>query len=91
VDASVNHPTPALSKRKAAAAAKAAKKETVYTGPKTPEMEALEEKIAKKGDEVRNLKAQTEKTKELAESTAAAVEELKKLKSDLAEVIKNLQ
>lgn len=88
VDGSVDHPTPALSKRKAL---KAAKKELVFSGPKTPEMEALEEKIAKKGDEVRQLKAQTPKTKELQESIDSAVEELKKLRSELEEAIKNLQ
>ena len=85
-DASVDHPTPALSKRKGAAAAKAPK-ETMYSGPKAPEIEALEEKIAKRGDEVRGLKAQA---KELEKTTASAVEELLKLKAELAEAIKKV-
>ncbi|KAI5118102.1 hypothetical protein M0805_005209 [Coniferiporia weirii] len=82
---------PALSKRKAAAAAKAAKKDPVYAGPKTPEIIALEEKIAEQGETVRSLKAKTPKTKELDGEIASAVEELKKLKTELATVIKSLQ
>ena len=83
---------PQVSKRKAAAAAKAAKKEhPIYTGLKTPEISALEEKIAAQGDVVRKLKAAAPKTKELDAEIAAAVDVLKGLKAELASVINALQ
>ncbi|THH08923.1 hypothetical protein EW145_g2372 [Phellinidium pouzarii] len=83
--------TPALSKRKAAAAAKAAKKDPIYSGPKSPKMSALEDRIAEQGEVVRKLKAQTPKTKEIDEEIVAAVEDLKKLKAELATAIKDLE
>lgn len=84
------NPAPPLSKKRAAAAAKAAKKEAEYTGPKTPEIEELESKISVQGQVVRELKAQTPRTKEIEEGIAKAVEELKKLKADLTTEIKNV-
>ena len=85
-------PAPALSKRKAAAAAKAAaKKETDYTGPKTPEIVALETKIAAQGDAIRTMKAKSPKTKELEDEVSAAVEELQKLKTELTQEIRKLR
>lgn len=85
-------PAPALSKRKAAAAAKAAaKKDVEYNGPKTPEIVALETKVAAQGDAIRTLKTKIPKTKELEQKITKAVEELKKLKELLTEEISRLQ
>lgn len=84
-------PAPGLSKRKAAAAAKAAKKDAEYTGPKTPEILALETKIAAQGEVVRALKAKVPKTTEVEADIQAAVDELKKHKADLVQEIINLQ
>ncbi|KIM80489.1 hypothetical protein PILCRDRAFT_822587 [Piloderma croceum F 1598] len=74
------------SKRKAAAAKKAAtKSETAKdTGPKTPQALALEAKVNEQGLLVRSLKGQTPKTKEVEDQIASAVEELKRLKAELA-------
>lgn len=81
-------PTPGgTSKRKAA---KAAAKEPVYTGPKSPEVIALEEKIAQQGELVRSLKAKP-KSAEVDAEIAAGVDLLKKLKAELADAIKALQ
>ncbi|KAF7970630.1 hypothetical protein HWV62_23569 [Athelia sp. TMB] len=77
-------PTPALSKRKAAAAKKAAAKPVVDVGPKSPEAVALEAKIAEQGSLVRSLKGQTPKTSEVDDQISKAVEELKRLKEELA-------
>ncbi|TFY82249.1 hypothetical protein EWM64_g1759 [Hericium alpestre] len=86
--ADATHVAPAMSKRKATAAKKAAHKAAVETvedgGPKSAEVLAWEAKIAEQGNKVRELKSQTPKTKELEEQIAAAVEELKQLKSELA-------
>ncbi|KAK0500372.1 tRNA synthetases class I (M)-domain-containing protein [Armillaria luteobubalina] len=54
--------------------------------PTTPEMLALEAKIAEQGDIVRNLKSKTPKTKELDAEIKAEVDVLKKLKGDLAKL-----
>ena len=81
---------PGVSKRKAAAAAKAAAKEAMYTGPKSPEVTALEEKVKQQGDLVRSLKSKP-KTPEGDAEIAAAVDGLKKLKTELADAIKVLQ
>ena len=71
-----------LSKRKQAAAAKEKKvTAAVYEGPVTPEMTALEGKIKEQGDLVRTLK--TDKSEEAKVKVGDAVEELKKLKTDL--------
>ncbi|KAI0041705.1 methionyl-tRNA synthetase [Auriscalpium vulgare] len=82
-DADATHVVPAMSKRKAAAAAKAAKKE-VDDAPKSAEVLAWEQKIAEQGAVVRDLKSRTPKTSELEEEITAAVLELKKLKTELA-------
>lgn len=66
------------SKRKAA---KAAAKEPAYTGPKSPEVIALEEKVAQQGELVRSLKA-SPKTPEGDAEIAVGVDTLKKLKSE---------
>jgi len=75
-----------VSKRKAAAAKKAvAKSETTKaTGPKSPQALALEAKVTDQGLLVRSLKGKTPKTKELDDQIARAVEELKRLKGELA-------
>jgi len=77
---------PAISKRKAAAAKKAATKSetTKASGPKSPEMLALEAKVIEQGSLVRSLKGQTPKTPELEDQIGKAVEELKLLKAELA-------
>lgn len=54
--------------------------------PTTPEMLALEAKIAEQGDVVRNLKGKTPKTKEVDAEIKAEVDALKKLKGDLAKL-----
>lgn len=75
---------PLVSKRKAAAAKKAAT--TKDTGPKSPEYLALEAKVAEQGALVRSLKGQTPKTKETDDQITEAVAELKKLKDELAAI-----
>jgi methionyl-tRNA synthetase len=74
------------SKRKAAAAKKAATKSEPAkdAGPKTPQALALEAKVSEQGLLVRSLKGQTPKTKEVEDQIASAVEELKRLKAELA-------
>lgn len=77
---------PTTSKRRAAAAKKAgAKLETLKaSGPKSPEALALEVKVTEQGSLVRSLKGQTPKTPELDDQISKAVEELKRLKVELA-------
>lgn len=80
-----------VSKRKADAARKAAAKAELATkdmGPKSPEALALEAKISEQGLAVRALKGQTPRTPEVEELIAAAVEELKRLKNELASLEK---
>ncbi|TDL14426.1 methionyl tRNA synthetase [Rickenella mellea] len=81
LDANATHVQSSTSKRKAA------KKVAVVasTGPKSPEMLALEAKVSAQGDAVRALKAKTPKSKELDEEIATAVGELKRLKAELVE------
>ena len=54
------------------------------TGPKTAEVLAWEEKVKTQGDIVRELKAKNPKSAEDHPEIAKAVDELKKLKSELA-------
>lgn len=76
----------ATSKRKADAAKKAATKASAAkdTGPKSPEILSLEAKITEQGSLVRSLKGQTPKTQEVDAQITSAVEELKRLKEELA-------
>lgn len=76
---------PVTSKRKAAAAKKvAAKVETTNTGgPKSPEVLALEAKVAEQGSLVRSLKALIPRTQEVGDQITGALTELKKLKDEL--------
>ncbi|KAH9939497.1 methionyl-tRNA synthetase [Amylocystis lapponica] len=81
------HVAPGMSKRKAAAAKKAADKTAVTTedtGSKSAEVLAWEQKVAEQGQVVRELKTRTPKTPELEKEVAVAVDELKKLKEELA-------
>ncbi|KAF8896329.1 tRNA synthetases class I (M)-domain-containing protein [Infundibulicybe gibba] len=55
----------------------------VPNAPKTPEIIALETRIAEQGQAVRTLKAQTPKTPELDNEIKGAVDVLKKLKTEL--------
>lgn len=74
---------PALSKRKAAAAAKKqAAERATDTTPKTPEYLALEARVTEAGQAVRELKGQT-KTPEIETQIAQSVEKLKALKAEL--------
>lgn len=84
-------PASALSKRKAAAAKKAATKSVAVAnvGAKSPEAVELEGKIAEQGSLVRSLKGQTPKTAEGDEQIAAAIQELKRLK-DVLEALPNV-
>ena len=75
---------------KAAAGAKGKKKGVakvpappLYDGPKSPEVLALEEKVAEQGQVVRTLKAQTPKTPEHEGQVSAAVDILRRLKGEL--------
>ena len=76
----------------AAAAKKAADKAAAAAagenaGPKSAEVLAWEQKVAEQGQVVRELKAR-EKTAEAEKEIAGAVEELKRLKAELAELSK---
>ena len=85
--ADATHVAPAMSKRKAAAAKKAAQKTPTAAkdeGPKSAEVLAWEAKVAEQATVVRELKGQTPKTEELDKEIAAAVDHLKKLKAELA-------
>jgi methionyl-tRNA synthetase len=86
VDGNVQAPPADASKRKAVAAKKAAERSetTKEAGPKSPEVLALEAKVADQGALVRSLKGQTPKTQEIVDQIANAVEELKRLKGQLA-------
>jgi methionyl-tRNA synthetase len=54
------------------------------TGFKTPQVLALEARVAEQRQVVRSLKSQTPKTKELDDQIASAVDDLKRLKAELA-------
>ncbi|KAI0076205.1 methionyl-tRNA synthetase [Panus rudis PR-1116 ss-1] len=89
-NADATHVAPGMSKRKAAAAAKAAasaKAAAEDSGPKSAEVLAWEQKVADQGQLVRELKAQP-KTDERDKEVAAAVDVLKKLKAELADLKK---
>ena len=82
-----NADAPGMSKRKAAAAKKAAEKAAAVAGsdgPKSAEVLAWEQKVAEQGQIVRELKSKP-KTPEGDQEVAVAVEQLKKLKLELAE------
>lgn len=88
--ADATHVVPGMSKRKAAAAKKAADKAAAADkadAPKSAEVLAWEQKVAAQGVVVRELKGKP-KTPEVEAEIAAAVEELKKLKTELAELAK---
>lgn len=90
--ADATHVVPGMSKRKAAAAKKAAAASASSPAsdkPKSAEVLAWEQKVAAQGQVVRDLKAKTPKTPELEQEIAKEVEELKKLKAELAEFAKN--
>ena len=79
---------PVMSKRKAAAAKKKEKATAeADAGPKSPEVLAQEQKITEQGAVVRELKAKP-KSEEGNKAIAAAVEELMRLKGELAEMTK---
>ena len=88
------HVAPGMSKRKTAALKKASEKAAaaaaagVDEGPKSAEVLALKQKVADQGQAVRELKAKAPKTQELNEEIAAAVEKLKRLKLELADLQK---
>lgn len=91
LDADATHVVPGMSKRKAAAAKKAADKAAAGgDGPKSAEVLAWEQKVAEQGQVVRELKAKP-KTPEGDQEVAAAVEELKKLKLELSDLQKAQQ
>ena len=88
--ADATHVAPGMSKRKAAAAKKAsekAAKEAGQAGPKSAEVIAWEQKVAEQGQIVRELKGRP-KSEENDKEIAAAVEVLKALKTELAELEK---
>jgi len=70
----------AKSKKKVAAKAPAP---PLYAGPKSPEVLALETKVAEQGQVVRTLKAQTPRTPEQEGQVSAAVSVLRQLKGEL--------
>ncbi|GJE88672.1 methionyl-tRNA synthetase [Phanerochaete sordida] len=91
--ADATHVAPGMSKRKAAAAKKAADKASAAGAPDVPksaEVLAWEQRVAEQGQAVRELKAKP-RTAEVDKEVAAAVEELKKLKLELAEYQKAQQ
>lgn len=86
-NADATHVAPGMSKRKAAAAKKAAGKAVaaaVSDGPKSAEVLAWEQKVAEQGQVVRQLKSKP-KSPEGDTEVVEAVEQLKKLKLELAE------
>lgn len=93
--ADATHVAPGMSKRKAAAAKKKADKEAAAAaaenaGPKSAEVLAWEQKVAEQATVVRELKAKP-KSEEGDKVVATAVEELKRLKAELAEMVKQQQ
>ena len=93
--ADATHVAPGMSKRKAAAAKKAADKAAAAAananaGPKSAEVLAWEQKVAEQGAVVRELKAKP-KTEESEKEIAQAVEELKRIKAELAELSRKSQ
>jgi methionyl-tRNA synthetase len=87
-DADATHVAPGMSKRKAAAAKKAAAKAApADAGPKSVEVLAWEQRVAEQGQVVRELKGKTPKTPELDAEIVAALDELKKLKAELADIV----
>ena len=89
-DADATHVAPGMSKRKTAAQKKAAQKaaaEANANAPKSAEVLAWEQKVADQGNVVRELKAKP-KSEESDKAIAEAVEELKRLKAELAELSK---
>lgn len=90
--ADATHVAPGMSKKKAAAMKKAADKAAaaVVAGnsePKSVEVLAWEQKVTEQGQKVRELKAKPRST-EVDQEIASAVEELKKLKLELADLAK---
>ena len=86
-DADATHVAPGMSKRKAAAAKKAADKaaaDAAGGAPKSAEVLAWEQKVVEQGRVVRELKAKP-KTPEVEAEITKAVEELKRLKGELAQ------
>ena len=82
------HVVPGMSKRKAAALKKAEEKKAAISGlstPKSAEVLVWEQKIAEQGQVVRELKAKP-KNEETDKEIASAVDALKKLKTELAEL-----
>lgn len=96
--ADATHVAPGMSKRKAAQLKKAADKAAaadaaaaggVDAGPKSAEVIAWEQKVAEQGQVVRDLKSKTPKTEEVDKEITEAVEELKRLKLELADLQKS--
>ncbi|KAI0926156.1 hypothetical protein AcW1_008394 [Taiwanofungus camphoratus] len=93
--ADATHIVPGMSKRKAAAAKKAADKvaaaaqDSQPTQPKSAEVLAWEQKVMEQGQVVRGLKAKSPKMPELEKEISAAVDELKRLKEELSALEKN--
>jgi methionyl-tRNA synthetase len=88
-DADATHVAPGMSKRKAAAAKKAAAKAAQAeddAAPKSAEVLAWEQRVAEQGNIVRELKAKP-KSAEMDAEIAVAVDELKKRKAELAEIV----
>ncbi|KAH9930044.1 methionyl-tRNA synthetase [Fomitopsis serialis] len=84
--ADATHVAPGMSKRKAAAAKKEAAKAAaavVDAQPKSAEVLAWEQRITEQGQIVRTLKGKP-KTPDVEQEVAAAVDELKRLKEELA-------
>ncbi|KAJ3514070.1 hypothetical protein NLJ89_g2586 [Agrocybe chaxingu] len=79
---------PGQSKKKAAK--KGAVSSPAPVGPKSPEVLALEVKVAEQGRVVRELKARTPKTPELDAEIKIVVEVLKELKAELEKALKQL-
>lgn len=89
--ADATHVAPGMSKRKAAAMKKASDKAAAANaGPKSAEVIAWEQKVAEQGTVVRELKGRP-KSEEGDKEIAKAVEELKRLKVELAELAKKSQ
>lgn len=86
VEGDATHVVPGMSKRKAAALRKAQEKEKAAAGadtPKSAEVLAWEQKVAEQGQRVRELKLKP-KAEVGEDEVGQAVEQLKKLKAELA-------